>query len=138
MENIEKIIEYINTQTIMECKEIIQGAQDESERIRASYYRDEQDEYWKAINAGSKESELRLRSLNALASEEANKKVEALRREMLHEALMLAATKLSELPSDEFKKILKKAGVSSDLSCEEFVLGYEERLSASVMSALFD
>ena len=138
MENIDKIIEYINNQTIMECREIIQAANDESERIRARYYREEQDEYWKAINAGSKESEMRLRSLNDLASEEANKKIEALRREMLHEALMLAARKFSELPGDEYKRILKKAGVSLDMSAEEFVIGYEDRLSASVMSALFD
>ena len=138
MENIDKIIEYINTQTILECKEIVQGAHDEAERIRAGYYREEQDEYWKAINAGSKESELRLRSLNDLAAEEANKKIEALRREMFHEALMLAAKKLRELPGDEYKKILKKAGVPLDLNCDEFVLVYEDRLAASVMSALFD
>ena len=138
MENVDKVIEYINTQTILECKEIVQYAHGEAERIRAGYYRDEQDEYWKAINAGTKESELRVRSLNDLASDEANKKVEALRSEMFHEALMLAAKKFSELPGDEYKKILKKAGVPLDLSCEEFVLVYEDKLLASVMSALFD
>ena len=138
MENVEKVLEYINEQTLIECREIVQHAKDECEGIRAMYFRDEQDEYWKAINAGSKESELRLRSLNALAADEAHKQLEALRQEMLNEALVLAAQKLRELPDGEYKRILQNAGADTGLSAEEFVFSYRDELSSSVITALFE
>ena len=138
MENIEKIIEYIKAQSAMESSEIARLAHDECERIRMEYYREEQDEYWKAINAGTKESEQRIRSLNDLATEEANKKIEELRRDMLHETLMLAAEELRGLSDSEYKEILKKSGFDADTSPEELVFSYEEALSRSILIALFD
>ena len=138
MENIDKIIGYINEKALGECREIIRRAGDDSELIRDGYYREEQDEYWKAINAGSKELEQRRKSLNDLAAAEANKQIEALRCEMEDEAFRMAARMISELPAGEFNKLLKKAGLEKGWSAEDFVFRSKDGLSPLVLSVLFD
>ena len=139
MNNIEKIIEYINAQTIAECEEISRNAAEECERKRAEFARAEQDEYWKYIDAGTKETERRLESLKELAAAEAKKQVDILQAEMLDEAFALAAQKLLTLPGDVYSELLKRlciddAGCSPDALLAQF----RDDLTPDVVSALFD
>jgi vacuolar-type H+-ATPase subunit E/Vma4 len=135
MDGIDKIIEHIKHESDARCLQIAREAKDECERIRTEYFRVEQDAYWKAINAGSKETEKRLARLNELAAKEADRQIETLQREMLDEAFALAAIKLRELPEKDLQRLLaahEKAGA------EEVIASYKSELSPDVMSALFD
>jgi len=138
MENLEKVIGFINEQAANECREIVESARDEAVRIRAGYHREEQDEYWKAVNAGTKEMEQRRKSLDDLAAEEANKQIGALHDEMCNEAMMLAVSMFAELPKAEQKAVMKNNGVKAGVSAEEFVLGFKDELSEGIVATLFE
>jgi len=138
MNNIEKILEYIKSQTITECEEISKAAEDECERIRTEFARKEQDEYWKSIDIGTKETEKRLENLKELAAAEAKKQIDSLHNEMLDEAFTLAARVLSELPHDDYDKLLKRLGFEADCSPDIVVEQYRTEMGLAVMSALFE
>ena len=138
MTGIEKITEYIKTASEAECEEITRNSIEECERIRTEYSRSEQDEYWRSINNGSKETEQRLSSLGNLASAEANKQIAALQEEMLDQAFALAAKKLLELPGSEYAELRKKFGADPDINAEALVESYRDELSQSVISELFE
>ena len=138
MENIGRVIEYIGAVSGAECSEIAKQAEAECARLRAEYFQTEQSEYWKAINAGGKETEQRLKQLSILAAEEANKQVIGLRQEMFNEAMLLAAKKLRELPDGGYDKLLARLGKEPGHEAHELVMEYTDELSESVLSALFD
>jgi len=138
MNNIEKIIEYITVQTTSECYEISLSAIDECERIHSEYQKDEQAEYWKAIDAGTRETEMRLDKLNELAALEAKKQIDALQIEMLDAAFALAAQKLLELPAREYDKLLVRLGLEAGTSPDALLTHFREELTPAVVSALFD
>jgi len=138
MDNIERIIEYIKAETEAKCKDIARNAAMECDRILAESSRTEQGEYWKAINAGTKETEKRLKRLNYLAYEEAEKQVAALHQEMLDEAFSLAAVKLGELPEQEYAKLLGRLSLGSGRTPEEVVSTFKGPLSLSFVSMLFE
>ena len=137
MENFEKILEHIKSQSESECKDIAVKANEESDRIRTKYSQREQDAYEAAVNKGSKDIDKRVEKLAMLASGEANKKVHALEQDMLDEVLGMTAYKLSALPTDQYEKLLNKLGV--DISCppEYLVEQYRDELETTVINALF-
>ena len=102
MDNIEKVIEHIKTLSIAECGNIADQAAEDCRRLREEYSRTEQEEYWKAINAVTKETEQRLKKLSDLAAMEAQKQLDMLRQEMIGEAFALAAKKLLDLPAERY------------------------------------
>jgi V/A-type H+-transporting ATPase subunit E len=138
MNGIENIIEHIQLQSDIECEEIVREAVEECERIRAEYARKEQDEYWKHINIGAKETERRLGQLGDLADQEAKKQIDALHREMVTAAFDLAITKLLELPEHEYTELLVRHDVNTDCSAADLISKYKEELTPHVISALFD
>jgi len=138
MNGIEKLIDRIRKDSDAECVEIAKNAAEECERLSAEYSRREQEEYWKTINAGTKEAEQRLQQLNDLAALESKKKIRANQDEMLNEAFALAAKKLSQLPEQEYNKILKKHGIEDNYSPDDLVDVYKQVLSLAVLAVLFD
>jgi hypothetical protein len=98
MNDIEIIINRIRLQSARECEAIAKDAERECERLRVEYARREQEEYWKAINIGTKETEQRLERLNKLAEQEAQKQIDATHAEKVAEAFKLATKKLLERP----------------------------------------
>jgi len=138
MNNIEKIIDYIKVKTIAECEEISRAAAEECVRIRAEYARSEQDEYWKSIDVGTKETEQRLEKLKELAAAEAKKQIDSLHKEMLDEAFTLAARNLMELPKGDYDAILIRLGIEADCSPDALVARYRAELEPDVIPALFD
>ena len=137
MDGLEKVIEYIKTGTREECEEITRKASEECGRIRAEYAQAEQDEYWKSIDAGTKEAERRMERLNTLAEMEANKQLLATQQEMIAEAFELAAKKLLELPESEYSALLAKLNMKAGTSASEVVAKYKNELSPRVASVLF-
>jgi vacuolar-type H+-ATPase subunit E/Vma4 len=138
MNGIERILEHIRARSITECEDIARAAEIESERLCAEYARAEQEEYWKVVDAGTKEAEQRRESLDELASAEAKKQIDATRKEMLDEAFSLAAAKLLELPGHEYDKLLTRLGIEAGCSPEALVARHRDALSRKVYSALFE
>jgi len=138
MNNINKITEYIKAEAEAQCKEIAHKAAEECERILTGSAQAEQAEYWKAINAGTRETEQRLKLLGNLAADEADKQIAALHQEMLDEAFAMAAQKLGELPKKEYGELLKRLALDPGCSAEVVVSTYKNALSLSVVSALFE
>ena len=121
MNGIEKIIEHIKAKSAAECQAISKSAEDECARIRAEYKQAEQDEYWKAMGAGTKEAERRLERLNSLAALESKKKVLATQQEMIAEAFEHAAKKLLSLPETEYIAFLAKLACKASLTGTETI-----------------
>ena len=122
MNGINKIIEHIKSESAAQCKAIEQGAQEECARIREQYAKAEQDEYWKAVNDGTKEIERRLERLTSLAMLESKKMVLATQQEMVNAAFELAVRKLSELPDEEYAAFLVKLACNASLTGTELIM----------------
>lgn len=137
MNGLEKLTEYIKSETKAECEDITRKAAEECERIRAEYAKAEQDEYWNTINIGTKEAERRMERLSTLAEMEANKQVLATQQEMIAEAFDLAAKKLLELPEKEYSALLAKLNMKAGTNASDVVAKYKNELSPRVASVLF-
>jgi len=138
MQQFEKILQHIKTESEKECKSIAVNANNECNRIRTEYAKKEQDTYWGYVNNGSHEIEKRANQLTQLAAEEAKKMVYATEQEMLDRVLSLTARKLSALPSRKYNEILAKLGIEPGLKPEFLVEQFRDDLTPSVTAALFD
>ena len=138
MDGLEKIVAHIRSKSEMECKAITKAGAEECETIRVEYKKKEQDEYWKAINIGSKDAEQRLESLSSLAAMEAKKQVTAMQQEILEAAFALAAKNMLELPEDKLTELRIKHDAPAGCSTTDFVELFKEKLSQGVLSTLFD
>ena len=137
MDGLEKIIEYIRAESDAQCEQIVRKAEDECRRIHDEYARIEQEEYWKYIDAGTKETEHRVEQLNSLADKEANKLIAATQQEMVAEAFSLAAKKLRQLPKHKYTELLAQHGLGPGDNVEEVVARYRPELTPRVTSTLF-
>ncbi|MCL2151494.1 MAG: V-type ATP synthase subunit E [Oscillospiraceae bacterium] len=135
---LDKILEHIKNEADAECDEISRKASNKREQIRKDYAHLEQDEYWKYINSGTKETELRQEQLKNLAAMEAKKKLLATQQEMVDAAFALAADKLRELPKSDYTALCKRLNTKASATPEEIVERYRGELSQVVLSALFD
>ena len=122
MNGIEKILAHIETESYAECEAIERESAEECGRIRAEYAKVEQDEYWKLVNAGTKEAERRLDRLNSLAALESKKHVLATQQEMVAVAFDHAANKLLELPESEYVAFLVKHACNASLTGTEAII----------------
>lgn len=138
MNNIEKLISRIKAEANAECENIEQNSIEECARIRAQYAQTEQDEYWKYLGAGAKETEKRLAQLNELAEQESTKQLQMTKQEMVEAAFALAAEKLRNLPENELNELLAKHGAAAGAAPGELVEKYKEKLKRTVTAALFD
>jgi len=138
MNGIDKVIDHIKSEAAALSEEITRSAAEQCERLRAQYAQTEQDEYWKSIDAGTKEAERRMERLNTLAEMESNKQILATQQEMITEAFELAAKKLSELHKADYAALLNRLSMKSGTSPEDVVARYKSELSPRVASALFN
>jgi len=138
MNGIDKILAYIKAEALAECDEIYRNAAEECRKIRNDYTLLEQNEYWKFINAGSKETDHRREQLQNFAVMEANKKLLSTQQEMVDEAFALAAKKLLELPKQEYAGLLKRLAIDADCSADDVVERFRNELSLKIVSVLFD
>ena len=138
MQDFDKILEYIKTESEKECKEIAVKANEEVIRIQSLYSKKEQEEYWACVNSGSKEIEKRVEQLSQLASEQANKLIRETQQDMLDAVLDLTASKLSALPSKKYNELLDRLGIDQGCKPEYLVEHYRDDLTSTVIAALFE
>jgi len=138
MNEIDKVIYYIRSQSEKSCKEIEELAADECARIKTEYSHKEQDKYWDSINAGTKDAETRLENLSNLAKIEAKKQIYAMQQELLSGAFDLATVRLNNLPADKLAGVLSKHGIPVGSNAAAVVDMYRERMARAIMTMLFD
>ena len=138
MNYLDKVIRHIKAKSSEECEDIARKAVVECDDIRNQYAKREQDEYWKFLGKATNEAEQRLIQLGDLANKEAQKKLNATRKEMTDVAFKLAAQKLADLPDDDFKRLLKRLNLKSSFTPEAVVARYKELLLPSVDSIMFE
>ena len=138
MNGIDKILAHIKSQSDAECEVIERTANEECERIRAEYSKMEQDEYWKLVNAGTKDAERRLERLNSLAALESKKQVLMTQQEMVAEAFEQAADAILKLPEREYINFLAKQVYAASLTGSETIMlssADRDRIGKDVLSA---
>ena len=138
MDGLEGILEYISSEAAAECEQIARKAAEDCERVRLEYLKLEQEEYWKYIDAGTKETEQRVEKLNSLADKEANKLLVATQQEMVAEAYGLAAKRLKELPRQKYAELMSQHSLGPGGNAEDVVARYKPELTPRVTSALFN
>jgi len=138
VQEFEKIIDFIKTESEKECREIAIKANEECAKITSLYSQKEQDAYWACVQEGSKDIEKRIEKLTNLAIEQAEKMVTEMQQNALDDVLALTARKLSSLPSRKYDELLKRLGVEQGCKPEYLAEHYREDLAPSVISALFD
>jgi vacuolar-type H+-ATPase subunit E/Vma4 len=138
LEGIERVVEQIKIDAAAECERIAQEAAEECARIRAQYAQTEQDEYWKMLGTGAKETEKRVGQLNDLASQESKKQVLATQQEMIDATFDLAQEKLLNLSKREYAAILERHSIKSDCMPDALIARFKEELSPEVSAALFE
>jgi len=138
VQSFDKILDFIKHESEAECKEIALNATRECERATADYAQKEKEAYTNQINRGIKDIEERIAKLSDLAAQQAQKMVDATTHDMLDEVLELTSQKLSALPTQEYKDLLKKLGIEEGCKSEYLVHQYREELAPTVISALFD
>jgi len=138
MSGLENIVKLIRADAVRECSEISDKSSKECALILAEYSKEEQTEYWKLINDGTKVAEQRLESLSNLAVTESRKQVATMQQEIANEVFELAAKKLSDLTSDEFSILLRKLSLPPDTCARDIVLKYKDKLNSKVITILFD
>ena len=143
MNGIDKIIAHITAEAQAECDMIAAEAAKTCERLRKEYSQLEQDEYWKVINAGAKETEQRVERLGGVASTESKKQILATKQEMVSKAFSRAAELLSTLPEQEYFDWLVKLALEAVKTGDEEIilsprdnLAIGERLCRTVNAAL--
>jgi len=138
MNALNKVLDHIKSASEAECEEITREAEEECRRIREEYSRTEQDEYWKYIDAGTKEAHRRGQQLTAHAEEEASKQILATQRELLDGAFDLAAKKLLEVDDGTYRKLLSKMKLKPGSNPQDVISKIRDQYKAGVSSVLFD
>lgn len=138
MQELEKLLKHIKSESENECRQIALNANNECKRIREEYTKKEQEEYWNYVNEGAKEIQERAHKLSDLATEQAKKMLHATQQDMLDKVLALTARKLAALPTRQYNEILTKLGIEHGLKPEYLVEQFREDLTPSVTAALFD
>jgi V/A-type H+-transporting ATPase subunit E len=108
MDGISRIIDRIASDAAAECDEIAAEAERHCAEIKAEYSKAEQEAYWKIVNAGAREAELRIERLGSVAQLEAKKQILAAKQELVARAFELAAQMLAELPKDKYVEVFAK------------------------------
>ena len=143
MNGIDKIIGHITSVADAECAAITAKAAEDCARLREEYSKLEQEEYWKVINAGAKETEQRVERLEGVAALESKKQILAAKQELISRAFSRAAELLASLPEQEYFDLLVKLALEvAKTGDEEIILsprdssGLGARLCREVNSAL--
>ena len=113
MNGIEKITSRIEAEARAEADGILEEARAMAERIKTETGAKAQERYWELIRAGVKETEQRIRRLDAAAQMEARKSVLSLKQELVTWAFDRACELILELPREEYIDFLARQAASA-------------------------
>ena len=122
MNGIEKITARIEAEARSDAEAAMSAAREECEQIETRYAAEAQEEYWKIIRAGTRETELRVQRLGSTAEMEAKKSILAMKQEMVARTFERAIELVCGLPEEDYTQFLAKTAAAAARSGEEEII----------------
>jgi V/A-type H+-transporting ATPase subunit E len=138
MNGIEKITARIRADAEAECAAIRAESEARCAEIRAENERLAQEQYWKLVREGVKDTEQRVQRMGRTARLEARKGVLTMKQESVSKAFDRAKEKIAELPEKDYVAFLaREAAEAAVTGQEEVILSKKDRaaVGAKVVKA---
>ncbi len=138
MNGIEKITARIRADAEAECAAIRAESEARCADIRAENERLAQEQYWKLVREGVKDTEQRVQRMGRTARLEAKKSVLTMKQEAVSRAFDRAKAKIAELPEQDYVAFLaREAAEAAVTGQEEVILSKKDRaaVGAKVVKA---
>lgn len=130
MKGIDKITSRILADAEAECAAVRAESDRHCEAIRAENEKRAQDEYWKLVREGVRDTEQRVQRLDRTARLEAKKSILNMKQEAVSRAFELAKDKISELPERDYIGFLAREAAGAAITGQEEVIFCERDRSA--------
>ena len=123
MKGIDKITSRILADAEAECAAVRKESDERIAAVKAEAEKKAQDEYWRLVREGVKDTEQRVQRMDRTARLEAKKSVLNMKQEAVSRAFDLAREKIAELPERDYVGFLARmAGEAAVTGQEEVVL----------------
>jgi len=128
MENIEKIIRRIESDTQLEIDAVDAETKAKCDEIAAMYAEKANEQYLQALEEGKKKCEARSARIQSTADMEAKKSILAFKQEMVSKAFDLSQQKLAELKGEKYINFLvAQAASAARYGTEELVFNSKDK-----------
>lgn len=122
MNGIEKITARIRADAEAECAAIRAESEARCAEIRAENERLAQEQYWKLVREGVKDTEQRVQRMGRTARLEARKGVLTMKQESVSKAFDRAKEKIAELPEKDYVAFLAREAAEAAVTGQEEVI----------------
>lgn len=122
MKGIDKITSRIIADAEAECRDVKRESDERCAAVRAENEKRAQDEYWRLVREGVKDTEQRVRRMDRTARLEAKKSVLNMKQEAVSRAFDLAKDKIAELPERDYVAFLAREAAEAAITGQEEVI----------------
>ena len=122
MKGIDKITSRIIADAEAECRDDKRESDERCAAVRAENEKRAQDEYWRLVREGVKDTEQRVQRMDRTARLEAKKSVLNMKQEAVSRAFDLAKDKIAELPERDYVAFLAREAAEAAITGQEEVI----------------
>ena len=122
MKGIDKITSRIIADAEAECRDVKRESDERCAAVRAENEKRAQDEYWRLVREGVKDTEQRVQRMDHTARLEAKKSVLNMKQEAVSRAFDLAKDKIAELPERDYVAFLAREAAEAAITGQEEVI----------------
>ena len=130
MKGIDKITSRIIADAEAECRDVKRESDERCAAVRAENEKRAQDEYWRLVREGVKDTEQRVQRMDRTARLEAKKSVLNMKQEAVSRAFDLAKDKIAELPERDYVAFLAREAAGAAITGQEEVIFCERDRAA--------
>ena len=122
MKGIDKITSRIIADAEAECRDVKRESDERCAAVRAENEKRAQDEYWRLVREGVKDTEQRVQRMVRTARLEAKNSVLNMKQEAVSRAFDLAKDKIAELPERDYVAFLAREAAEAAITGQEEVI----------------
>ena len=130
MKGIDKITSRILADAEAECAAVRKESDERCAAIKAEAEKKAQEEYWRLVREGVKDTEQRVQRMDRTARLEAKKSVLNMKQEAVSRAFELARDRIAELPERDYVGFLARQAAEAAISGQEEVIFCERDRAA--------
>ena len=130
MKGIDKITSRILADAEAECAAVRKESDERCAAIKAEAEKKAQEEYWRLVREGVKDTEQRVQRMDRTARLEAKKSVLNMKQEAVSRAFELARDRIAELPERDYVGFLARQAAEAAISGREEVIFCERDRAA--------
>ena len=130
MKGIDKITSRILADAEAECAAVRKESDERCAAIKAEAEKKAQEEYWRLVREGVKDTEQRVQRMDRTARLEAKKSVLNMKQEAVSKAFELARDRIAELPERDYVGFLARQAAEAAISGQEEVIFCERDRTA--------